>query len=304
MDFMLQEANLVRLALNALQGVQSSLVSIEKLTAAFCSDPADRTFHRVPNLWNWSISTHALGKILKSIGCTGFLVYLLREFVDYFRNVDGSLIRKKPEKPEFYDKKNDSGKEVQEKEQPRYSLVNQAFAVAVEKVLEGYICALDTLHASVGLRHASKGVDLLMHTLSQDGCLTSVMHSKITLLEVYLHTKEIRTQMEALGNICNLHEIAMCFSESSFEDLIAKAILEFHSFCKGGDLLTYLYTQLQVSLIIYNCSLFFFSTFSSSNPLYSNVKLSDMSLDFITIYFFGVTGDPAHICGMGKFRIQ
>ncbi|KAJ0013232.1 hypothetical protein Pint_20915 [Pistacia integerrima] len=222
------EASLVRLALNALQGVQSSLVSIEKLTAAFSSDPADRSFHRIPSLWNRSSSTHALSKILKSIGCSGFLVFLLCEFVDYFRNSDESLMRKKPEKSELYEKKNDCDKEVKEKEQPRYSLVNQAFAVAVEKVLEGYICALDTLYASVG-------------------CLTSVVHSKITLLEVYLHTKELRTQIEALGNICNLLEIAICFSESSFEDLNAKAILEFHSFCRGGDLLTYLYTQLQVA---------------------------------------------------------
>ncbi|KAJ0078980.1 hypothetical protein Patl1_23692 [Pistacia atlantica] len=162
------EASLVRLALNALQGVQSSLVSIEKLTAAFSSDPADRSFHRIPSLWNRSSSTHALSKILKSIGCSG-------------------------------------------------------------------------------LRHASKSVDLPLHTSSEEGCLTSVVHSKITLLEVYLHTKELRTQIEALGNICNLLEIAICFSESSFEDLNAKAILEFHSFCRGGDLLTYLYTQLQVA---------------------------------------------------------
>lgn len=220
---------MVRLALNALQGLESALISIEKLAVAFCCDPADRTFHRIPNLWNRSSSTHSLGKILKSIGCSGILVFLIRKFVDHFRNLDACLTRQS----------------LEDKEQPPYSLVNQAFAVAVNKVLEGYVCALDTLYASVGLRRSSKGFD----AVSEEGCLTSGVQSKITLLEVYLHTRELRTQIEVLGNICNLHDIAVCFSESSTENATAKAISEFKSFWRGGDLLTYLYTQLQVSLI-------------------------------------------------------
>ncbi|KAH9699203.1 Spc97 / Spc98 family of spindle pole body (SBP) component [Citrus sinensis] len=223
----LSEASVVRLALNALQGLESALISIEKLAVAFCCDPADRTFHRIPNLWNRSSSTHSLGKILKSIGCSGILVFLMRKFVDHFRNLDACLTRQS----------------LEDKEQPPYSLVNQAFAVAVNKVLEGYVCALDTLYASVGLRRSSKGFD----AVSEEGCLTSGVQSKITLLEVYLHTRELRTQIEVLGNICNLHDIAICFSESSTENATAKAISEFKSFWRGGDLLTYLYTQLQVA---------------------------------------------------------
>ena len=132
--------------------------------------------------------------------------------------------------------------DAQEENHLNYSLVNQAFAVAVGKVLEGYICALSTINTSARLRHSSK-VDVQGY---EEACLTSIVHSKVTLLEVYLHTKELRSQIEALGNLCNLYNIALCFSVSSLEELTAKTVLEFSSFCRGGDLLTYLYRQLQV----------------------------------------------------------
>ncbi|KHG23846.1 Gamma-tubulin complex component 6 [Gossypium arboreum] len=242
------EATLVRLALNALQGVESSLCSIEKLSAAFFSDPADRTFHQTPSLWYRSSSTHALGKILKSIGRSGFLVFLLHKFVEYFTNLNlngnSFSLRKGWENSQATDNQNHGGHKVQEEEGPKYSLVNQAFSVAVGKVLEGYICALDTLYASVNVRH-SKSTEV--STGVSSGCLTSVVYSGITLLEVYLHTKELRTQIEALGNICNLHDLALCFLESSFEELSYKATMGFHKFFRGGDLLSYLYTQLKVA---------------------------------------------------------
>ncbi|PPD69323.1 hypothetical protein GOBAR_DD33802 [Gossypium barbadense] len=240
------EATLVRLALNALQGVESSLCSIEKLSAAFFSDPADRTFHQTPSLWYRSSSTHALGKILKSIGRSGFLVFLLHKFEEYFTNLNlngnSFSLRKGWENSQATDNQNHGGHKVQEEEGPKYSLVNQAFSVAVGKVLEGYICALDTLYASVNVRH-SKSTEV--STGVSSGCLTSVVYSGITLLEVYLHTKELRTQIEALGNICNLHDLALCFLESSFEELSYKATMGFHKFFRGGDLLSYLYTQVK-----------------------------------------------------------
>ncbi|OMO71121.1 Spc97/Spc98, partial [Corchorus capsularis] len=238
------ESSLVRLALNALQGVESSLISIEKLSAAFCSDPADRTFHQTPSLWNRSSSTHALGNILKSIGRLGFLVFLLNKFVDYFKNLNlngkSYPLGKSHGNSQAAGNQNYGGHEMQEKDGPRYSLVNQAFSVAVGKVLQGYICALDSLYASVNLRRSSENVEV------SSGCLTSVVYSEVTLLEVYLHTKELRTQIEALGNICNLHDLALCFFEFSFEELTYKATMEFHNFYRGADLLSYLYRQLKV----------------------------------------------------------
>ncbi|CAL2265662.1 unnamed protein product [Prunus armeniaca] len=221
------EASLVRLAMNALQGVESALVSIQKLSAAFCSDPADRTFHQIPSLWNRSSSTHALGNILQPIGCSGLLVFLLRKFVDYFSNLN-------VESEDHVDG------EAQVKQCPPYSLVNHAFAVSVGKVVEGYMCALDTLYASVGLRRSSCSSSVV-------GCLNSVVYSELTLLEFYLHTKELRAQIEALTNLCNLYQFSSCFSVSSLEELITKANLEFCNFYRGGDLLSYLYTQLQVA---------------------------------------------------------
>ncbi|WZZ00141.1 hypothetical protein YC2023_072469 [Brassica napus] len=116
------ESSLVRLALNALQGVESSLISIEKLSSLLCSEPADRTTHHIPSLWHWLSSTHALGQILRDIGCFGSL----------------------------------------------------AFAIAVRKVLEGYISGLDTLCASVQLRRSSNMVDGSDRGPSSLGCLTNV----------------------------------------------------------------------------------------------------------------------------------
>ncbi|XP_061354421.1 uncharacterized protein LOC133299039 isoform X2 [Gastrolobium bilobum] len=239
----LSESSLVRLVMNAMQGVKSSLISIQKLSSIFCYDPADRTSHQIPNLWNRASSTHSLGNILKSMGCTGSLVFLLREFVDYFTNmnVDNSFAKSHgnsdADKSQIHQEDR-----VREEESPRYSLVNQAFAVAVGKILEGYMCGLDTIHASVVLRRSSKDANLPV-----SGCLNNVVHSEITLLEFYLHTKELRTQIEALASICNLQKWALYFSDTFFEDLITEATNEFCNFCRGGELLTFLYAQLQVA---------------------------------------------------------
>ncbi|KAJ4833861.1 hypothetical protein Tsubulata_035727 [Turnera subulata] len=216
------EASLVRLALNSLQGVESAILSIEKLSASFCSVSADRTFHRNPSLWNRSSSTHALGRILTSVARSGSLVFLLRKFVEKFKDVEFDAA--------------DGGSSG-------HSLVNQAFAVAVDKVMEGYICGLDTVSASVGLRRCSSSSEEV-----EAGCFGSVGSCEVTFLELYLHTKELRTRVESLGNVCKLCDIANCFGAGcSFEELVSKAKLEFDKFYRGGDLLSYLYTQLQVA---------------------------------------------------------
>lgn len=248
MQIWLQEASLVRLVTNAMQGVKSSLISIQKLSAIFCSSPADRTFHCIPSVWKRALSTHSLGNVLKSINCTGLLVFLLHEFVDYFKNMNlgDSVISKNNQTDEM----------VEEKCLPN-TLVNQAFAVAVGKVLEGYICGLDTVYASAALRRQCSDAKLPLHVSSESGCLKSVVHSEITLLEFYLHTKDLRTQIEALGNICNLHKLTCRLSDTSFDDLIADATSGFCNFYRGGDLLTFLYAQLNVSISL------LFSIFSS-----------------------------------------
>ncbi|XP_038891620.1 gamma-tubulin complex component 6 isoform X2 [Benincasa hispida] len=242
------EASLVRLAMNALQGLESALISVENLSAAFCSDPSDRTFHQIPSLWNRFSSTHVLGKILRSIGCVGFLVFLLHKFVDHFTELGiDETFNQTSNQPKLEECKSNDDRKVIEKRCSQKSLVNQAFAVALRKILEGYMCALDSLHASVGLRRTAKVPEASFLESSVEGCLMSVVHSEITLLEVYLHTRELRIQIEVLGNICNLHNIANCFSLLPFQDLIDKATSEFCNFHRGGDLLTYLYTQLQVA---------------------------------------------------------
>ncbi|XP_027914049.1 uncharacterized protein LOC114173703 isoform X1 [Vigna unguiculata] len=239
----LSESSLVRLAMNAMQGAKSSLISIQRISAIFCSDPADRTFLHLPNLWNRASSTRSLGNILTSIGCTASLVFLLRAFVDYYTNMNVDLsFGHNHRNSDVIQSQIHQDDTVRAEQFPPFTLVNQAFAVAVGKVLEGYICGLDTIHTSVILRRSSKNMDLTV-----PGCLKNVVHSEITLLEFYLHTKELRTQIEALASICNLQKWALRFSDTAFEDLVTEATSEFQNFCRGGDLLTFLYSQLQVA---------------------------------------------------------
>ncbi|XP_022869349.1 uncharacterized protein LOC111388779 isoform X2 [Olea europaea var. sylvestris] len=219
--------------MNALQGVESALISIDKLSAVFCYNSADRTSHQIPSLWTRCLSTSALGDLLKSIGKFGCIVFLLHKFVSYFTSpdIDGIV-----DKEEY--RNNDSSEELRGPP-PKRTLSNQAFAVAVGKVVDGYISALNTLSASVSLRRSSKS--------NLGGCLTNIGHSEVTVLEVYLHTTGLRTQMESLGNICNINNLALNFPALSFEDLNSEANLEFSIFPRGGALLSYLYAQLKVA---------------------------------------------------------
>ncbi|XP_038986938.1 uncharacterized protein LOC103722329 isoform X2 [Phoenix dactylifera] len=246
------DAVLVRLVTNALQGVRSALAEIEKLSAAFCSSPADRTIHRVPSLWCRSLSTNALGKILKSIYRSGLLVFFLQKFINFYLCEGQAVMTENRDKEEEVEDLNNPkfaesllrplSKEVHHKNElgmyPPYSLVNQAFSVAVKKVLEGYFCAFDTLLASVKLRHANPCAKFSDGTVN----LMTAVHSEITVLEVYLHTKELRTHIESLGNICFPKFADLGLSR---KDLTVDAQLEFHNFPRGADLLTYLYVQLR-----------------------------------------------------------
>ncbi|VVB04838.1 unnamed protein product [Arabis nemorensis] len=238
------ESSLVRLALNALQGVESSLLSIEKISSALCSEPADRTLHKIPSLWHRLSSTDALGQILRTIGCFGSLVFLLHKFVDHFTSLKLDAVEGH-ESCEIGENEDISSGRA--KNNNSYTLVNQAFAIAVRKVLEGYISGLDTLCASIELRRSSNIVDGPDNCSSWLGCLTNVVHPKITLLEVFLHTRELRTQIEALANICDLYDISLSYCGSPWESLITKATARYHGFYRGSDLLTYLYSQLQVA---------------------------------------------------------
>ncbi|XP_047332272.1 uncharacterized protein LOC124935884 [Impatiens glandulifera] len=233
------EASLVRLAMNALQGTESSLLSIEKLCAKFSCESSDRTFHRINNLWNRSSSTLSLGKILKSIGFSGCTIFLLHKFVEEFSyvNVDEIL---KCGKQLNSENSNDNRGSL------KHGLVNQAFSSALKKILEGFISSISTLYASVGLRHFSE----TSHPSCSNqgvGHLGSVTHSEATLLEVFLHTKELRTQIEALGNICCVYNTSVSFSVIPLQELYVKAKSDFHDFPSGADLLTYLYAQLRVA---------------------------------------------------------
>ncbi|KAG0464865.1 hypothetical protein HPP92_019029 [Vanilla planifolia] len=235
------EASLVRLVINALNGVKSAIVEIDKLSQYFCSIPADRTFNRVPSLWCRSSSTHALGNMLKAIGHTGLLFFFLNEFVEHYLHTDCNVNLKASENTEnFRVQLNDvhTNKIVTHSS---YSLINQAFAAGVAKLLKGYVCALSTLSASVKLRRSAQGKDESVSIKHSEAILSSVVHSEVTVLEVYLHTEELRDHVEVLGNIC----FSQIHKSSLSEGLNCDYVLEFQNFPRGADLLTYLYVQLR-----------------------------------------------------------
>ncbi|KAI4368675.1 hypothetical protein MLD38_017207 [Melastoma candidum] len=268
----ISEASLVRLAMNALQGVQSAVISIEKLSVAFCTDPADRSFHQNSSLWNLSVSTHALGNALMAIGYSGCVVVLLSKFVDYFASFNLNNA------PQAHRDESSTGsnmcsalRDVNKGEQPPCSLVNQAFAVAVGKVLNGYKTALDTLCPSIGLRCSSGGSRSPMDVSCGVGCLTNVVLSDISFLDVYLHTKELRTQVEALGSICKLYNGSACSPSSSLEHIIATGVAGFCNFPRSGYLLSYLYQQLQVADPAH-CRLLKYLFVRSCGPYFSFIR--------------------------------
>jgi gamma-tubulin complex component 6 len=224
----LSEPSLVRLATNALLGLKSSLITIQNISPFLSSNPPNTLLH----LWNRASTTHSLSNILQSIASTGSLVFLLRHFVHHFTD---NII---------------NAQDHHHHHHPPYTLVNQAFAVAVGKVLEGYISGLHTIHASLIFRRSSSSKHPDYFSVSS-GCLNSVVaHSEITLLELFLHTKQLTIQIEALASICNLQKWSHCVSDTDFEDLITKATSEFSNFYRGGNLLTFLYAQLQVNHLI------------------------------------------------------
>ncbi|PUZ48491.1 hypothetical protein GQ55_7G248700 [Panicum hallii var. hallii] len=225
---------LVRLALHALYGVKSSLDEIDELFVLFSSNPADRTSNRVANVWSRSSSTMSVGHILKSIRSTGLAVFFLCKFVHFYliQNRERNCAGRERHECE------DSDDRDTEQHQP-FSLVNQAFAAAVEKVLEGYFCSLNTLPASVKLRRAADQSGMPSKISDGASCNST---SEVTLLEVYLHTEELRRHVKSLGNICFPKFAGLMLSQ---EGLNTEANVEFENFPRGSDLLSYLYVHLR-----------------------------------------------------------
>lgn len=261
------ESVLVRYSLYALQGVSSAVDKLENLSKAFCSQPADRSSHRVPSLWLRSTSTNALGKLLHVIAHAGRIRCQLGEFVDYFLET-GSKVNVKVGDLRYNERDGGKGRRsrkhkrlngyeenctilnqeiVTEKPMasyPPFSLVNQAFAIALKCILQGYLAALNTLTASVTFRYLRKNdCELQVLPSHEAGCLTSVVSREITLLELYLHTGELRTHIQALGAICMLTNTKSCSELGCVEHKMDNK--GFQGFPRGADLLTYLYNQLR-----------------------------------------------------------
>ena len=233
--FVVQDDALVHLALHALYGVKSSLDEIEELSALFSSNPSDRTSNRVTNVWFRSSSTTSVGSILKSLRSTGLAVFFLHKFVHFylFQSREMNCASR-----EVHGQDDSDDKDI-EQHRP-YSLVNQAFAAAVNKVLEGYFCSLNTLPTSIRIRR-SAGQSGIPSKISDGMSCNST--SEVTLLEIYLHTEELRRHVKSLGNICfpKFAGVTLCQ-----EGLNTDANVEFENFPRGTDLLSYLYVHIRV----------------------------------------------------------
>eukprot|EP01018_Ginkgo_biloba_P010465 Gb_28789 [translate_table: standard] len=276
------ESELVRNSLYALQGVASAVNNLENLSKAFSSQPADRSSHRIPSLWLWSSSTNALGKLLSAIAQAGRIRCQLGEFVEYIlgtrSQIDvndkilsdnrgdggkGNRSRKKSNSKGKKENRCTSNQavipEVDLASSPPFSLVSQAFAIALKSILQGYLAALNTLTASVNFRHVmnNEGQTQTMSPYSSEaGCLTSVVSREVTLLELYLHTGELRTHIQALGAICMLKDRQPLSGLEYAENKMVNRFPDFQDFPRGADLLTYLYNQLRVghaSFDAYGC---------------------------------------------------
>ncbi|CAL5069418.1 unnamed protein product [Urochloa decumbens] len=226
--------DLVRLALHALYGVKSSLDEIDELFVLFSSNPADRTSNRVANVWSRSSSTTSVGHILKSIRSTGLAVFFLCKFVHFY------LIQSRESNCASRERHEREDSDDKDTEQHRpFSLVNQSFAAAVEKVLEGYLCSLNTLPASIKLRRSVDKSGMPSKVSDGASCNST---SEVTLLEVYLHTEELRRHAKSLGNICFPKFAGLTLCQ---EGLNTDANVEFENFPRGTDLLSYLYVHLR-----------------------------------------------------------
>ncbi|CAN6465030.1 unnamed protein product [Victoria cruziana] len=318
----ISEAMLVNLALNALQGSNSALADIENVSSVFSVTPADLSAHTIPNLWHRSASTKALGEILKSISHYGSICSNLQKFVDYFigGNVnfhreagkDKSAIRSSHTKRRTINGKplNDSHSGVVHPDvelstrgisepRPPYSLINYGFSVGVNLVLQGYLCAINTLEASIYLRRSSNVKGLAKDVVGK-GCLTSTSQPGITLLEVYLHTEELRTRIQALGTICMLKNAMLACVRSS--DEVPKGAstvgVDFFNFPRGADLLTYLYKQLQDTDPVHEVLLkfLFYHSFEPYHRLIRSWIYQAAIRDPYREFIVGSLDDPACNC--------
>ncbi|KAL3682125.1 hypothetical protein R1sor_000147 [Riccia sorocarpa] len=302
-----EESDLVRDALYALQGLPSAVKKLDRLARSYSATSADKSSQFLNTLWARSVSAAALGKLLSVLARAGQLRCQLDAFVGFF--LDGgfderdrsennpqcptkSKKKKKKRKKEEKDGSSDGEKEATARQPSDTSnacdrkpqllssrcLVNQAFATAVKTVLRGHSAALNTLNASVHVRrlkdpcaHGFKAENVR----EQDpGPVIGYGSHNTTLMEFYLHTRELRVQLQALAYIClrrhgtkfvgrvvadenNLDKSSGAKPDNKAQGVGSRSHVQsdyarknngdtsdFEDFPRGADLLTYLYEQL------------------------------------------------------------
>ncbi|KAJ7523852.1 hypothetical protein O6H91_18G065200 [Diphasiastrum complanatum] len=294
-----EEVELVEIVLHALQGVPSAIARLEKLSLS-CSSWSN--LKSGTSLWRKSGSTWALDKILRDFTYAGKIRCQLEEFICIFTDegnfgkVDQGDQNIQNSNPVPDTKACKSNKEKRPRIRPSKSggnpvlvkaagdcyidanpigdsaagLINQAYVTALKSILLGHTLAINTLTASIAYRRHREGLSVChKHKKQIDGPLLSFICQEISLLELYLHSSDLRMQLEALAAIC-LVNVPSKVSENgsllvpevgereklvfgreigSNQAVVAKskhvtAANNRSKFPKGAQLLTYLYTLL------------------------------------------------------------
>lgn len=292
----MQESDLVRDAIYALQGLPAAVRKLERLSRVYCTSSADKSAQFLSTLWTRSVTASALGKVLSVVARAGHVRCQLDAFVTFF--LDDRVDPYGDNAPKLSRKTNKKKKRVaveineteklersgigpadapisSEKKVPRHCLVNQAFAAAIKGILRGHSAAINTLASSVSLRRdLETGGSCRGRELGEQdpGPVLGFGSRDISLLEFYLHTRELRVQLHALAFICLKREgksfVGRTISDPCLEEDLADAkdhevelgtgngrksngkgdplVQSFEEFPRGADLLTYLYDRLTV----------------------------------------------------------
>lgn len=215
----MQEAELVRESLYALQGLPSAVRRLEHLSAVYLATEADIRALRVSGtIWSRTASSNAVGKLLLEFANAGRVRCCLDLFVKFF--LDEKPCFTTPTKRRFrgYNSSIASKalrKQVKELQRKRWGayrqvkvatrgLVNQAFAKAVRSISLAHNDALSNLLASVSKRRSgswTEGYDARFNNGVDSGG-GPVEARDITLLELHLHTKNLLGQLQELASIC------------------------------------------------------------------------------------------------------
>ncbi|KAG0584341.1 hypothetical protein KC19_3G204200 [Ceratodon purpureus] len=231
----IQESDLVRAALLALQGVPTAVSWLEQLAADFSSTAADRSSESFTTLWTRSSSSSSLSKVLTEFAKAGRVACQLDYFTSFFLNQRtdsyrvgtsgtqnscvGDSSRKKRKRQNFMTERSselhlESTTELWEDVDglhiSPHCHTNQAFAAAVRTFVQGNLASLDKIRSSVKHRRqialGGRSERFSEFMDGEAGLVFGFGSGDVTLLELFLHSHKQRELLQALAALCRIYE--------------------------------------------------------------------------------------------------